>query len=113
MGRQRRVAAVSRSGSEACASQDEDAWSDPGGGREELKECHICLEPIVKVKDLCFDGGLASHAACKKSKRYLDDKARRRGAMKSMRCFQAKHPVDFAYRVKDSCDNRPPSWQPA
>jgi hypothetical protein len=98
----RRAAPVSPAICEHDASDDDDgAWSDPGGGRQTLKECQVCLAPILRRKDLCVDGGFATHVTCKKSKRYLDDQARKSGAMKAMRTYQAKHPKDFGYRVRD------------
>ena len=97
-------ATPSRSDDAGADEGDDPSWTKPETGV--LKECHICLEPILLLKDLCIHAGLTSHAACQKNKRYLDDQARQRGAIRSMRCYQARHPVDYAYRVKDISDNR-------
>ena len=97
-------ATPSRSDDAGADEGDDPSWTKPE--TDVLKECHICLEPILLLKDLCIHAGLTSHAACQKNKRYLDDQARQRGAIRSMRCYQARHPVDYAYRVKDISDNR-------
>ncbi len=78
---------------------DED--SDVAAMSFKPRECRICHCPVTQPEELVMSAGKAGHSSCVRHKRYLEDQARKNGALQAIRSYEAKKPSEFGEKIRE------------